>query len=74
MQSRPVFRPPSLTRFQTLINDLKETSYDTYWNKTLGRCRDSTSGLPVHIDPIATTFGIPSKSGLHFKTYRLTQT
>lgn len=54
---------PDKTRFQTLINDLKETSYASYWNKNLGKSRDPTAGLPAGMDPIAVTFGKPSEKG-----------
>lgn len=56
-------RPPDKTRFQTLISDLKETSYDSYWNKNLGRSRDPTAGLPAGMEPVTVTYGKPTEKG-----------
>ncbi|KAJ8930390.1 hypothetical protein NQ314_016817 [Rhamnusium bicolor] len=36
-QIRPLINPPVKTRFQEMINDLKETTYDSYWNKQDGK-------------------------------------
>lgn len=55
-------RPPVKTRFQTLIADLKDTTYDSYWNKKLGKSRDETAGLPEGADALQ-TYGISSKKG-----------
>lgn len=55
---------PVQTRFQTLINDLKETSYSSYWTKNLGKCVDPTAGLPSGMNPVDVTFGKPSGKGL----------
>lgn len=63
MQSRPVVRPLEKTKFQTLMNDLKETSYDSYWTKALGKTRDPIAGLPDGMDPLTVTFGDPSHEG-----------
>ncbi|KAF2903686.1 hypothetical protein ILUMI_02481 [Ignelater luminosus] len=59
-ESRSVLRPEVKTRYQTLINDLKETSYDSYWNKQDGKCRDPIPGLPTGMDIVNTTFGKPT--------------
>lgn len=60
-QSREILRPSDKTRFQTLINDLKETSYASYWDKNLGKPKDPTAGLPAGMDILDVTFGIPSE-------------
>lgn len=51
---------PAKTRYETLINDLKETSYESYWNKLEGRSQDPIAGLPAGMDPILTTYGKPT--------------
>lgn len=56
---------PSPTRYQTLINDLKETPYHSYWVAEVGKCRDCTGKLPLHIHPYITTFGISSHKGTY---------
>lgn len=55
-----ILNPPVPTRYQTLIDDLKCTSYRSYWDEEVGKTRDPTPGLPGGMDPINTTFGIPS--------------
>ncbi|KAF5276955.1 hypothetical protein FQR65_LT16119 [Abscondita terminalis] len=60
LESRPILRPNSETHFQTLINDLKETSYESYWDKT-DKPRDPTGGLPAGMDYENTTFGEKTK-------------
>lgn len=49
--------PPVQTRYQALINELKETTYDTLWNKNLGKPRDHIGGLPAGMSPEEVTFG-----------------
>ncbi|KAK5646766.1 hypothetical protein RI129_005230 [Pyrocoelia pectoralis] len=57
---REAVRPPVKTRYETLINDLKETSYESYWNKVEGRSQDPVPGLPAGMDTILTTYGKPN--------------
>lgn len=57
---QPILQPPVKTRYQTLINELKETSYDSHWNKNLGKSRDPVPGLPRGLDPLKVTFGVES--------------
>lgn len=54
---RPILRPPVLTRYQTVVNELKETSYESHWNKVLGKTRDPVPGLPKGFNVLGTTFG-----------------
>ncbi|KAK4880741.1 hypothetical protein RN001_008887 [Aquatica leii] len=58
-ESRPCLRPEVQTRYQTLINDLKETAYDSYWNKT-NKPRDPIPAIPAKIvvNPPKTTYEV----------------
>lgn len=47
------------TRFQTVMEDLKNTGYGSYWTKELGKRKDILP-LPFSIkDPHTITFGKP---------------
>ncbi|GLV38607.1 uncharacterized protein CBL_05606 [Carabus blaptoides fortunei] len=54
---RTILQQPVKTRFQALISDLKETTYQSYWDKLEGKAKDTIGKLPVNIDPYSTTFG-----------------
>lgn len=58
-------QPPVRTRYQTLINDLKETTYESYWTKLDGRSKDPTPNLPAGMDPLGVTFGKSTRSGFY---------
>lgn len=58
-------RPPPLTRYRQLINDLKETTYKGYWNKKLGASPDSTPSFPEDMKVDEITFGDPYKYGIY---------
>lgn len=58
-----ILQQPVKTRFQTLINDLKETTYQSYWDKLEGKAKDATGKLPIYVDPYTTTFGKKNESG-----------
>lgn len=60
---KPILMPPIQTRFQTLINELKETPYESQWNKSTGASRDYVSGLPAGMQPMEITFGSPPIRG-----------
>lgn len=57
---RPILAPPLKTRYQTLINELKETVYESHWNNVVGRSRDQIAGLPKGLKTLETTFGAES--------------
>ncbi|KYB27190.1 EF-hand domain-containing family member B [Tribolium castaneum] len=57
---RTILQPAVKTRYQTLINELKETSYESHWNKCIGKSRDPIPGLPKGLNPLEVTFGIKS--------------
>lgn len=52
---------PVKSRFEQIIDDLKSTSYSSYWKKPLGEMYDYTHMIPKGMDPVATTFGKPTK-------------
>nr|CAI5834934.1 unnamed protein product [Callosobruchus analis] len=58
---------PVRNRFQELIADLKETTYDSYWNKQVGKVRDPTQGLPKGMIPLEVTMGTPSVRDIPLK-------
>ncbi|XP_050307404.1 EF-hand domain-containing family member B-like [Anthonomus grandis grandis] len=62
-----ILRPPTMTRYQQLIQDLKDTPYSSYWNAQIGKSRDPTPGLPIGMIPVETTFGEPSKKDITVK-------
>ncbi|CAH1117708.1 unnamed protein product [Phaedon cochleariae] len=64
---KPLLNPTVNTRFQSLIEDLKNTTYDSYWNKPIGKGRDQVPGLPKGMDPIEVTFGKQSEKGIPMK-------
>lgn len=45
-EARDLINPPINTKFMDTVNELKETTYASYWNKPLGSSRDSTPLLP----------------------------
>ncbi|KAJ3655579.1 hypothetical protein Zmor_014702 [Zophobas morio] len=57
---KPILQPKVKTRYQSLINELKETTYESHWNKVLGKGRDPIPGLPKGLNPLEVTFGIQS--------------
>ncbi|CAG5049079.1 unnamed protein product [Parnassius apollo] len=62
-----LINPPLKTKFQSLVDELKETSYASYWKKPLGNVKDPIPMLPEGLDPYNTTFGIktPRKESLY---------
>lgn len=60
---RHCLRKPMPTQFQAINEELKNTIYDSYWNKPLGKTRDPTPGLPYGMKPEKITFGIRTKMG-----------
>ncbi|XP_045472375.1 EF-hand domain-containing family member B-like [Harmonia axyridis] len=57
IESREVLKPPPQTRYRQLVNDLKETTYESYWNKQIGKTRDSTASFPEGMKVDEITFG-----------------
>ncbi|KAI5636094.1 EF-hand domain-containing family member B [Phthorimaea operculella] len=49
--------PPRITNFQALVNDLKNTSYKSYWKKPLGKVPDPVPMFPKGYDIENTTYG-----------------
>lgn len=59
--------PPIRTKFQTLVDDFKDTVYSSYWKKPLGRVQDPVPMLPEGFDTKGTTFG--KKTAFHGRLY-----
>lgn len=57
-----LINPPSETKFMDLVNDVKETTYASYWNKPLGSSRDITPLLPEEYVRKDVRFGKSTKS------------
>lgn len=51
-----LINPPDKTKFQCLVEDLKDTPYSSYWKKSLGQIKDPVPMLPEGFD-MGTTFG-----------------
>ncbi|XP_032519904.2 EF-hand domain-containing family member B [Danaus plexippus] len=62
-----ILNPPIKTKFQTLVDDLKDTPYASYWKKPLGRSSDPVPMLPEGFDIEGTTFG--KKTEFHGRLY-----
>ncbi|CAH2266981.1 EF-hand domain-containing family member B [Pararge aegeria] len=62
-----IIHPPVKTKFQTLIEDFKDTSYSSYWKKPLGRIGDIVPMLPEGFHTSETTFG--KKTDFHGRLY-----
>lgn len=56
-QAHALVNPPAKTKFQSLVDDLKETSYSSYWNKPLGKVKDPVPMFPEGYDIEGTTYG-----------------
>ncbi|CAK1552540.1 unnamed protein product [Leptosia nina] len=66
-QVAQIINPPIKTKFQTLVDDFKDTSYASYWKKPLGQVRDPVPMLPDGMDTVGTTFG--KKTAFHGRLY-----
>lgn len=49
--------PQPKTKFQTLVDDCKDTAYTSYWKKPLGKVQDPIPMLPEGFDVVGTTMG-----------------
>lgn len=55
-----LINPPNKTKFQTVVEDFKETAYKSYWKAPLGQVPDAVPMLPAGFDAFRTTFGKPN--------------
>ncbi|KAG6454401.1 hypothetical protein O3G_MSEX008679 [Manduca sexta] len=62
-----IINPPIKTKFQTLVDDFKDTAYKSYWKKPLGKVQDPVPMLPEGFDTFGTTFG--KKTPFHGRFY-----
>ncbi|CAG9795811.1 unnamed protein product [Diatraea saccharalis] len=49
-EAATLINPPNKTKFQTLVEDFKETSYTSYWKKAVGKVSDPVPTLPAGFD------------------------
>lgn len=66
-QMSQLINPPLKTKFQTLVDDVKETTYTSYWKNILGKVPDPVPMLPEKLVPLETTFG--KKTPFHGRLY-----
>nr|UDM59710.1 putative chemosensory protein 17 [Corcyra cephalonica] len=52
-----IINPPIRTKFETIVDDFKDTVYSSYWKKPLGCIKDPIPMLPEGFDVSRTTFG-----------------
>ncbi|XP_045502178.1 EF-hand domain-containing family member B-like [Colias croceus] len=62
-----IINPPIKSKFRTLVDDFKDTSFASYWKKPLGQTHDSVPMLPEGMDVYGTTFG--KKTAFHGRLY-----
>lgn len=62
-----IVNPPVKNKFLTLVDDFKDTSYTSYWNKPLGKVKDPAPMLPDGFDTLNTTLG--KKTPFHGRLY-----
>lgn len=56
---RHCIRPVLPSAIEALNDELKNSIYDSFWNKPVGKTRDQTPGLPQGTKPLETTYGSP---------------
>ncbi|KAI4464278.1 ef-hand domain c-terminal containing protein [Holotrichia oblita] len=56
IETKDLIRPKPVTRYETVINDLKETTFVSHWDQELGKTRDSGGAFPEGMDVENTTF------------------
>nr|XP_026494179.1 EF-hand domain-containing family member B-like [Vanessa tameamea] len=66
-QVADLINPPIKTKFQTLVDDFKDTPYSSYWKRPLGKVSDPVPLLPEGFDTLNTTFG--KKTEFHGRLY-----
>ncbi|KAM3963366.1 EF-hand domain-containing family member B [Aphomia sociella] len=62
-----IVNPPIKTKFQYLVDDIKDTAYSSYWKKPLGCVKDPVSMLPEEFEILGSTFG--KKTPFHGRLY-----
>ncbi|XP_028174913.1 EF-hand domain-containing family member B [Ostrinia furnacalis] len=62
-----LINPRNKTKFETLVEDFKETAYKSYWKAPLGQVQDPAPMLPEGFDKQGTTFG--KKTPFHGRLY-----
>ncbi|XP_059060875.1 EF-hand domain-containing family member B-like [Achroia grisella] len=62
-----IVNPPNKSKFQSLVDDFKDTTYSSYWKKPIGGMHDSVPMFPEGFDVFGTTFG--KKTPFHGRLY-----
>lgn len=57
-EATQLINPAVKTKFQTLVEDMKNTSYTSYWKKVVGSVPDPVPTLPQGFDIAGTTLGM----------------
>lgn len=52
-----IIRPEEKSKFENLVQEFKETSYQSYWKTAVGEVKDPTPMLPEGFNIYGTTFG-----------------
>ncbi|XP_017886642.1 EF-hand domain-containing family member B-like [Ceratina calcarata] len=50
-------QPHSMSAFQTIVSELRNTVMNSYWNQEVGKTRYQVPNLPAGMDPLEVTFG-----------------
>ncbi|KOB73528.1 Uncharacterized protein OBRU01_10614 [Operophtera brumata] len=66
-EATQLLNPPVKTKFQTLVEDFKDTTYTSYWKKPVGSLPDQVPTLPEGLDIGRTTTGM--KTPYHGRLY-----
>lgn len=61
--------PPMENKLQTLITEIKNTAYQSYWKNTVGKSPDYVSMVPLGFDSLNKTMGM--KTPFHGRLYDL---
>ncbi|CAH4030424.1 unnamed protein product [Pieris brassicae] len=56
-ESADLINPPMKTKFQTLVDDFKNTQCTSYWKKEIGKVPDPKGNLPEGLNVYGTTMG-----------------
>lgn len=60
-EGRVLINPPTKTKYLQLVNELRETTYASYWHKPIGSSRDPAPLLPKGYGRNTKTFGKSTK-------------
>lgn len=67
-EGHDLLNPPVKSKFQTLVEDFKNTTYESYWTKTVGKLPDQVPSLPEGFNIYSTRLG---KENTYENLYRI---